>query len=57
MMELRHLTSELPTLADGVVAAGLPLGGKPGTALDEAYGNLRVAAKARLHLDAARPLD
>ena len=26
-----------PTIADGVIAAGLPLGGKPGKALDEAY--------------------
>ena len=29
-----------------VIAAGLPLGGKPGEALDEAYENLRVAVRA-----------
>ena len=30
-------------VADGVIAAGLRLGGKPGKALDEAYENLRIA--------------
>ena len=35
----------LRTIADGVIAAGLPLGGKPGKALDEAYENLRIAVK------------
>ena len=44
--QLRDLTAELRKIADGVVAAGLPLGGKPGKALDEAYENLRVAIKA-----------
>lgn len=46
LAELRCITADLRKMADGVVAAGLPLGGKPGKALDEAYENLRVAIKA-----------
>jgi hypothetical protein len=46
LAELRTVTEDLRTIADGVIAAGLPLGGKPGKALDEAYENLRVAVKA-----------
>lgn len=44
--ELHIVTRDLRVIADGVVAAGLALGGKPGRALDEAYENLRVAARA-----------
>ncbi|OQQ26128.1 type II restriction endonuclease subunit M, partial [Prescottella equi] len=44
--ELYRVTGDLRKIADGVVAAGLPLGGKPGRALDEAYENLRVATRA-----------
>lgn len=44
LAELRAVTTEVRDLADGVIAAGLRLGGKPGKALDEAYANLRVAA-------------
>jgi hypothetical protein len=60
LAELHRITDDLRTIADGVVAAGLPLGGKPGKALDEAYENLRIAVKAaypqtgepnRTHLD------
>lgn len=60
LAELHRITNDLRTLADGVIAAGLSLGGKPGRALDEAYENLRIAAKAafpesvepdRTHLD------
>jgi hypothetical protein len=40
---LRRTTDELRDIADGVIAAGLGLGGKPGKALDEAYDNLRLA--------------
>ncbi len=43
LTELRHVTADLRQIADGVVAAGLPLGGKPGRAIDEAYENLRIA--------------
>lgn len=43
MRQLEELTGELHAVADGVVAAGLALGGKPGRKLDEAYENLRLA--------------
>jgi hypothetical protein len=43
---LRQVTTELRRVADGVIAAGLPLGGAPGKELDEAYENLRVAVRA-----------
>ncbi|MGH3786681.1 MAG: Eco57I restriction-modification methylase domain-containing protein, partial [Pseudonocardiaceae bacterium] len=39
----QELTKQLTDVADGVVAAGLRLGGKPGKALREAYENLRIA--------------
>lgn len=38
-----QLTDQLRTMADGVIAAGLEVGGKPGKALDTAYENLRIA--------------
>ncbi len=43
--KLLEVTADLRRIADGVVAAGLPLGGKPGKALDDAYTNLRLAVK------------
>jgi len=43
--QLQTVTSELRMLADGVIASGLPLDGKPGKSLDEAYENLRQAVK------------
>jgi hypothetical protein len=46
LADLRQLTADLRRLADGVIAAGLPLGGKPGGKLDDAYENLRIAARA-----------
>jgi hypothetical protein len=45
LADLRRLTADLRRLADGVIAAGLPLGGKPGGKLDDAYQNLRIAAR------------
>jgi hypothetical protein len=48
LAELRAVTGELRLVADGIVAAGLRLGGKPGRALDEAYENLAVAVTAAL---------
>ncbi|WP_396925840.1 DNA methyltransferase [Mycolicibacterium sp.] len=45
LSQLHDLTASLRKIADGVVAAGLPLGGKPAKALDEAYENLRIAVK------------
>jgi hypothetical protein len=46
LAELQRVTGDLRQVTDGVVAAGLPFGGKPGRALDEAYENLRIAVKA-----------
>lgn len=46
LAQFHDATSELRRIADGVIAAGLPLGGKPGRALDEAYENLRVAVRS-----------
>jgi methylase of polypeptide subunit release factors len=40
--EYQELTAQLADVADGVIAAGLRLGGKPGRALKEAYENLHV---------------
>lgn len=39
----RELTEKFTDIADGVIAAGLRLGGKPGRKLKEAYEDLRVA--------------
>ena len=54
LTELHRLTDDLRAIADGVVAAGLPLGGKPGRTLEEAYENLRIAVKAA-HPENGRP--
>ena len=43
--ELRNVTTSLRQIADGVIATGLSLGGKPGKPLDEAYANLLLAVK------------
>ncbi|GGG58113.1 hypothetical protein GCM10011374_21140 [Kocuria dechangensis] len=43
--EYQELTATLSRIADGVVAAGLKLGGKPGRALNEAYKNLQIAVE------------
>ncbi|HPA82245.1 MAG TPA: N-6 DNA methylase [Thermoanaerobaculales bacterium] len=45
LAELHRVTADLRQIADGVIAAGLELGGKPGKALDEAYGGLQLAVK------------
>ncbi|SDE20272.1 Eco57I restriction-modification methylase domain-containing protein [Glycomyces harbinensis] len=39
----RELTEKLSDIADGVIAAGLQLGGKPGKKLKNAYERLRIA--------------
>ncbi|MCU1492291.1 MAG: Type restriction enzyme methylase subunit, partial [Acidimicrobiaceae bacterium] len=44
LAQLRGVTTDLRKIADGIIGAGLPLGGKPGKALDSAYENLREAA-------------
>lgn len=41
--DYQKLTAQLRTVADGVIAAGLKLGGKPGKPLDNAYHHLRMA--------------
>ena len=46
--ELDAVTSDLRVIADGVIATGLRLGGKPGKTLDEGYESLR-AAVGRAH--------
>jgi hypothetical protein len=60
LAELQRATEDLRKIADGVIAAGLPIGGRPGRALDESYENLRLAVAAsypktgqpsRTHLD------
>lgn len=43
LRRLHETTAQLRDIADGVIAAGLRLGGKPGRALDEAFANLRIA--------------
>ena len=50
--QFQGVTAELRMLADGVIAAGLALGGKPSKALDEAYQNLRLAVKQAQPVDA-----
>ena len=45
LTQLRDVTADLRKLADGIVATGLSLGGKPGRALDVAYEDLREAAR------------
>ena len=49
--ESDELTEELCRVADGIIAAGLPLGGKPGKALDAAYTALRLAVGNALPAD------
>jgi hypothetical protein len=45
LAELHQVTASLRQIADGVIAAGLLLGGKPGKSLDDAYEDLRLAVK------------
>ncbi|MGV9764917.1 Eco57I restriction-modification methylase domain-containing protein [Micromonospora tulbaghiae] len=49
--QTRKITADLRTAADGVIAAGLRLGGKTGKALDEAYENLAEAVTAAMPAD------
>ncbi|MEU5190169.1 DNA methyltransferase [Streptomyces klenkii] len=42
----QELTAQLADVADGVVAAGLRWGGKPGKQLKAAYENLRIAVES-----------
>ena len=45
LMKANLATAHLKELADAVVAAGLPLGGKPGAKLNDAYSALSSAVK------------
>ncbi|PZU35962.1 MAG: SAM-dependent methyltransferase, partial [Microbacterium sp.] len=45
LAQFHNVTADLRKLADGVIATGLMLGGKPGRALDAAYDDLREAAR------------
>jgi len=53
--EYQALIAQLRDVADGVVAAGLQLGGKPGKALTEAYENLRIAVGQAYPEDGREP--
>ncbi|GAA2110595.1 hypothetical protein GCM10009759_52030 [Kitasatospora saccharophila] len=53
--EYQDLTRQLAEVADGVIAAGLRLGGKPGKVLTEAYEKLRIAVGLAYPADGARP--
>ena len=48
---------DLTVIADGVIAAGLQLGGKPGRSLNEAYDKLRVAVDTAFSGTMADPVD
>lgn len=48
LRQFEEITAELRMVADGVVAAGLALGGKPSKKLNETYENLRVAVDIAL---------
>jgi type I restriction-modification system DNA methylase subunit len=49
------LTAQLADIADGVIAAGLKLGGKPGNALRAAYQNLAIAIERAYPADGSTP--
>ncbi|SCF17586.1 Methyltransferase domain-containing protein [Micromonospora matsumotoense] len=49
--QVRKITADLRAAADGVIAAGLRLGGKPGRALDEAYESLAETVAAAMPAD------
>lgn len=53
--DYQDLTRQLTDIADGVIAAGLRLGGKPGRALNEAYDTLRIAVGKAYPPDGEQP--
>ncbi len=53
--EYQDLTRQLADVADGVIATGLRLGGKPGKTLTEAYENLRIAVGLTYPADGGKP--
>ncbi|HEU5149561.1 MAG TPA: DNA methyltransferase [Iamia sp.] len=54
LAEFGRVTADLRQIADGIIAAGLPLGGKPGKPLDDAYDDLRALIK-KAHPKAGQP--
>lgn len=46
LCQLREVTADLQKIADGIIGAGLFLGGKQDKSLDDAYETLRIAIKA-----------
>lgn len=57
LAEINDLLGPLLPVADGVIAAGLRLGGKPGKNLNGAYENLRVAVGRAYPADNSEPPD
>ncbi|MDX6739040.1 Eco57I restriction-modification methylase domain-containing protein [Actinocorallia sp. A-T 12471] len=53
--EYQDLTRQLANVADGIIAAGLRLGGKAGKSLTEAYENLRIAVGLAYPADDREP--
>ncbi|WP_035954667.1 DNA methyltransferase [Kitasatospora sp. NRRL B-11411] len=53
--EYQELIRQLAGVADGVIAAGLRLGGKPGKVLTEAYQDLRIAVGLAHPADGSEP--
>jgi len=52
---MHELTAQLRAVADGVIATGLGIGGKPGKALEEAYENLAEAVAGAIPPDGSPP--
>ncbi len=52
--QLRQVTGDLRLIADGVIATGLPLGGRPGRQLDDAYKVLSWELNEAFHTDGAK---
>lgn len=51
----QELTAQLADVADGVIAAGLRWGGKPGKQLKAAYENLRIAVESAYPVGGGEP--
>lgn len=56
LTEFNTKTAQLRRIADGIIAAGLREGGKPGKKLNEQYENLRIAVSKAHPLD-GKPAD
>lgn len=53
--DYQQVISQLSDIADGVIAAGLRFGAKPGKALTDAYETLRIAVGRAYPVDGAEP--